>query len=274
MMGPGMKRLWMTAARAIVAALPRPAFELVRRAELACQLLQGKGLTTTIANQVRAVVPLLPPAGAVVLDVGAHRGAWGRTLLELAGDRVGWLVAFEPAGGLGPGLEGVPRTRWVRAAVGDREGTAVLHHMSAEGSLASLHRRRLDHLGLPGSVAAAETVPVTTLDAFVAREGLTRVDLVKMDVEGHELAVLRGAEGLLRARAVGAIAFEFGDAALDAGTRFRDLWDLLTAHGFHIGRVVPPGRLLPIRRYTADLETFAETNYVAVRGGASGPAAG
>jgi hypothetical protein len=51
-------------------------------------------------------------------------------------------------------------------------------------------------------------VATVTIDALCAARGITGIDLLKVDVEGAELEVLRGAEGLLRASAVRAIYAE------------------------------------------------------------------
>jgi hypothetical protein len=52
-------------------------------------------------------------------------------------------------------------------------------------------------------------VPVTTLDRFAATRGIDRVSLLKIDVEGFEPEVLRGAKGLLRAGAIDLVLFEY-----------------------------------------------------------------
>src|SRR5262249_40387594 len=54
-------------------------------------------------------------------------------------------------------------------------------------------------------------VPITTLDAHAATEDLEHIDFLKIDVEGFELDVLRGARGLLRDGRVRQILLEIGD---------------------------------------------------------------
>ncbi len=50
----------------------------------------------------------------------------------------------------------------------------------------------------PGARVVEDAMPMTTIDETVARAGAPRVDFVKMDIEGSELAALRGAEATLR----------------------------------------------------------------------------
>jgi hypothetical protein len=87
--------------------------------------------------------------------------------------------------------------------------------------------------------------------------------LLKMDIEGHELAALRGAEALLEGRRISAMAFEFGAPATEADVTFRQLWDHLTERGYKLARIVPWARLLPINDYELSLESSPRANYVA-----------
>jgi hypothetical protein len=91
---------------------------------------------------------------------------------------------------------------------------------------------------------------------------------MKMDIEGHELSALRGAANALGTGVIRALAFEFGSGNINSRTFFRDYWELLTkSHNYRIRRVLPGGRLLPVDRYSEELEYFrGVTNYVAVHG--------
>ena len=85
-----------------------------------------------------------------------------------------------------------------------------------------------------------------------------------MDVEGHELFVLRGARQSLASRKIGALSFEFGCGNINSRTFFRDFWELLTGAGFSIWRITPSGKYLPVGDYYEDLEYFRGlANYVA-----------
>ncbi len=247
----------------ITTIMPLSSLGLMRRAEIVCQLMQGKGLgAANLEAEAAAIVPLLPERGAVVLDVGAHKGRWTRALLACAETRISRLFAFEPSTASLEHLAGIGGVEVVAAAVSDRDGSAMLYSTEPGASLGSLYQRRLDHLG--ATHTPQEIVRLVTLDTFADERGICVIDFMKMDIEGNELAALRGSARLLAARRIRALSFEFGDCNLDGRTYFRDLWDMLTAVGFKIFRIVPLARLLPIHRYTTDLETFEPTNYVAV----------
>jgi FkbM family methyltransferase len=139
---------------------------------------------------LRALRRALPP-DAVVLDIGANIGAFSLAFAALC--PAGTVHAFEP-GGLSHGYlarnvaaNGPVDVRPHRLALSDRTGELTFHCDAADPGAA--------HLAAAGE--GGETVPVTTLDAWAAGAGLPRVDLVKLDVEGNETAVLRGAREIL-----------------------------------------------------------------------------
>ena len=49
-----------------------------------------------------------------------------------------------------------------------------------------------------GAYVSTQHAITDTLDNFISRQGIERLDLIKMDVDGHELPILRGAEAILR----------------------------------------------------------------------------
>ena len=124
-------------------------------------------------------------------------------------------------------------------------------------------QRNLAHKGL--RLDREEAVSVVTIDEFVSERGLTRVDFMKIDVEGHDLDVLKGSEKSLRSGLIRALSFEMGGANVDTRTFFRDFWDLLSACGFDLWRVSPTFGLIPVTRYMERDEVLVTTNYMATR---------
>jgi FkbM family methyltransferase len=138
----------------------------------------------------------------------------------------------------------------------DHEGSITLYAPEAGSALASPHQRR-------HPVARwdpLESVRMKRLDSVVPELELTRIDLLKLDVEGHELAALRGADQTLRSGVIETIQFEFGGCAIDSRVFLRDFFELLSER-FAISRVVQDG-LFPIE-YSELHEVFTTTNYVA-----------
>jgi FkbM family methyltransferase len=138
-----------------------------------------------------AHLPDLLRDATVFVDVGAHNGAY--SLLARA-VRPGITVhAFEPAPSARARLERNLAANDVQGiivhsvALGDRTGVAPLYVTGTGGVESSL---------LPGFRSGTESVEVrtATLDAV----GIPRVDVIKIDTEGTEAAVIRGAAGTIQ----------------------------------------------------------------------------
>jgi FkbM family methyltransferase len=203
--------------------------------------------------------------GGVLVDVGAHTGAYARELVRVYGDTLESLHCFEPSRELVPELQRLAgdRVRVNSVALGRTATTGELWKVRDRPTLGSLTQRRLDHHEL--AMHERETVEIITLDDYAEGAGLGRIDLLKIDVEGHELDVLHGATRLLAEQRIRCIQFEFGGCNIDTRTYFQDFWYLLAVqHGFAIYRIAPL-RLARVRHYSEACEVFMTTNYLAVR---------
>jgi hypothetical protein len=96
----------------------------------------------------------------------------------------------------------------------------------------------------------------------MAKENINHLDLLKIDIEGSELAALRGLGEQLEPLLVEVIQFEYGGTALDAGITLRDLYQLLCERGYVIAKLLP--RALELRSYQPWMEHYAYANYVAL----------
>jgi FkbM family methyltransferase len=147
-------------------------------------------------DDVRELLLGLVDDDAVVLDVGANIGWWSIPLARKLARHGGRVIAFEPVPANRARLEwaiaanGVQATVAVAAvALGDTPGELGMWLKSEEtgagsGTAALVTGDGPTHL----------RVPVVTLDAWAAEHALTRCDLMKLDIEGAELMMLRGAE--------------------------------------------------------------------------------
>ena len=179
----------------------------------------------------------------LVLDIGANVGQYA-TALRQAG-YTGRMVLFEPGSEAHRTLSIAARSDplWEvadRAALGDEDGTAVLHtfNRSDMNSLAPL--RAVGNEAFPRLAAAGdEEVPVRRLDAVFDRHvhAGERV-FAKLDTQGTEGAVLRGAEGVIDR--IAGIQIELPIVALyDRTDGFFDLVGAITGRGFELAMITP-----------------------------------
>ncbi len=134
--------------------------------------------------------------GAVLFDVGANIGTYAIPVARLVGP-TGRVVAFEPNRPTRAclrqnlRLNRLGNVTVVPCAAG--EVAERRHLVVTEKNLGEVHLA-------PNGTDGDARVTVTTLDAEYRRLGLTRVDYLKLDIEGHELAALQGARELLRSQ--------------------------------------------------------------------------
>jgi FkbM family methyltransferase len=186
-------------------------------------------------NEMHAVAGTLRP-GMCFVDVGANQGLF--TLLAAAAvGPSGTVHAFEPSprerAHLQSNIElnSLTNVHVYPVALGSAHSTA---------SLSVSDREHPGHNTLGGfsyretSQAYSIEVAVQTLDEVVDREGLNRIDLMKIDVEGSETAVMRGAvETLRRFRPV--IIAEANETALgQMGSSTKELLDLIRGQGYEV----------------------------------------
>src|SRR5207302_11449154 len=199
----------------------------------------------------------------VVCDVGANVGEYTAELIARLGDGVK-IYCFEPSEGafaaLSDRFAGRPGIELCNFGLSDREGTMVLYTNPVESGLASLYHRRLAHVGK--ELHPGEPVRLRRLEDFCRERGIARIGFLKLDVEGHELSVLRGGGRLLETNAIDVIQFEFGGCNIDSRTYFRDFFELLNPR-YTLYRVLRAG-LARIQTYRETFELFTTTNYLVV----------
>ncbi len=243
-------------------------FELMRD-----QALDGMGIgaaagevATSGEREVLEVVKRRAGEGPIVVfDVGANRGAYTMLALDMLGAQAK-ITAFEPdraavrcfdVNGIAASLRatGSPfKVDLLPFALSDTTGASAFNAYE-DPSLSSFHARRLMLRGMPAVVEKRR------LDDVCEERTVDHIDLLKIDVEGHELHVLRGAAGMIERGAIDAIQFEFGGANVDSRTFLRDFFDLLSPR-YAIHRVTRDG-LVPVE-YHERHEAFSTTNFLAL----------
>ncbi len=231
--------------------------------------LNGKGSGSQFINsgEIEAVASLLPTSEKItIFDVGANNGAWALWLSEKLGNEKSHYFLFECADYCYPQIVNranqLPNKKLFNVAITDQIGEVTLYCPTRGSGLASLHKRK--DVGIMQETYVQTVVQATTVDAIAEAEGVEHIDLLKLDIEGHELAALFGAHKYLSEGRIQLIQFEFGSANINSRTYFRDFFDLLDGYGYTISRILPSGKLRHVDQYSEGLEYFrGATNYIA-----------
>ena len=152
--------------------------------------------TGTWEKEIADLIAQSVPIGSIALDVGAHRGFFGG-VMALNGARQVW--AFEPNPGNVAALNGLLELNpelpieVLPVAVTDHDGTAMFDLMP-EDTMGKLSGSEFQY-GVDSE--AKFKVEVRSLDSLLAERNWQGVGIIKIDVEGAELSVLKGATTLL-----------------------------------------------------------------------------
>jgi FkbM family methyltransferase len=222
--------------------LPFGAYWLVQNDTASMAILHG-----AFEPQEYGFVERFLQPGMTVLDIGAHHGFYSL----LASRKVrpnGRVISFEPS----------PRER---RRLSRHIRLNLCKNVSVEGIALGSCARQAELFVVGGmqtghnslrQPAVAEpyrrvVVSVLTLDEYLGRQGIHHVDFIKLDVEGAEMEVLRGASGLLRCHPRPIILCEVEEVRTQPwGYHAREIIDELGAYGYSFFRPVTPGNLEPV----------------------------
>lgn len=204
---------------------------------------------------------------SAVFDVGANVGDWTERALQALQERdmsTFSVHAFEPApeqytrllerlgGALATG-----RLTVARAALSAESGTArftVTGPLTGTSALSS------------GSPAGGHEVDVDvlSLDDVAELGAVKEILLVKVDTEGNDFNVIRGAASLLRQRRIAVLQFEYNWRWVGFGRSLKNVFDAIDGSDYVFGRLTQD-RIEIHEAWDPELEHYFETNYVLVR---------
>ena len=256
----------------------------------------GQDLIATLADGVQIVVPAIPEGvglymkggyegaetvhlfqrfmkqGHVFFDVGANMGFFTFLGAKSCGS-TGHVYAFEPQGNLTKYLE--------RTVVLNKYGTRVTVACAAvsndHGSQATLYyAANRDGTGIPSlfahewlDAASGMCVPTVSVDGYRQEKGIARVNVIKIDVEGAEMLVLRGMQHTLEETPPDLIVLEVLPATLSfrniekgaplkqasMAATLENVVQFLTVYGYEPRRILRDGHLGRIYNH-ADLQSI------------------
>lgn len=199
------------------------------------------------ATDVRALEALVRP-GDVIADIGANIGYLSMHLARLTGP-TGHVHAFEPLAHLHPvvalnaTMNGLPTISVHPLVVTGDSGARAAAAIPDNEAACAYFKPSSDGVG----------VTTTRLDDFADQCGIVRFDVVKIDVEGGEVGVLRGADRLISdpARRPRVFMIEVANAQLARfGHRLEDIHNALTEFGYRAS-IHRNGRFDPVANPSA-----------------------
>ena len=231
---------------------------LARQNHLGDHLLAGDYEESELSFVRRVLRP-----GMVALDIGANEGLYSLFLARSVGSK-GTVVAFEPSQRERQRLQ---VNLWINLARNVRvEGSAL----SAEEGDSNLFVVETGETGCnslrPPAVQSSTrmvSVSTTTLDHYLRRNSMLRIDFMKIDVEGAEWSVLQGAKILLTTPPRPFVMIEVSDLRTRPwGYHSREIGMVLRDFGYDLFRPVAHGELVPAAM--DDIEDGSYYNVIAV----------
>jgi FkbM family methyltransferase len=235
-----------------------PITQLNRAIEILYFKIENDNATLESNGEFRVISCLQGLQLTVFVDVGANRGVWSLAVSKRHPE--GKIFAFEASPvtfvWLKNNLAGTPAVTMFNLGLYNSEGTLDFMQNDDDG-LSSLIPTK------ENADAEKMTVEVTTIDDFVRDQKLTHIDFLKIDTEGADYAVLQGAVEMLRAGKINIIQFEYGFVSVDTKNLLKDYYELLTTHGYVVGKIYPSS--VEFRDYDRTMENFIGPNFIAVK---------
>lgn len=191
--------------------------------------------------------------GMIVFDAGANVGELTLLFSRFVGEN-GSVHAFEAASAVYHKLELVCAAAARRnvalnhLALSDKNGSIRLHvYDDALSSFNSEAMRPLKNYGLDFEPTGVEETPATTVDDYCESRKIHCIDLLKIDVEGAELQVMRGARKMLQSKRIRCLTFEFGQTTFDMGNTAEEIEVFLAEMDYKIRNIVEGDAIFPGR---------------------------
>lgn len=217
-------------------------------------------------NFLQTMLPAIDRAGSCVVDIGANEGNFIDA--ALGASRHLSILAVEPHPRTFSRLKArfAPhrgRVDLVNVGAGDEDATLLLYDHGGQAGTEHASYLRDAIESVHHSTATSIQTQVRRMDDVIAERG-AKVAAIKIDVEGFELAVLRGLRRTIASHDVAFIMLEFNEMNTLSRTFVRDI--IAELPHYRPYRILPKGRLLAITPYKPMFaEIFAYQNLAFIR---------
>jgi FkbM family methyltransferase len=186
--------------------------------------------------------------GMTCIDIGANIGYFTMLMAKRVGPR-GSVISFEPTQNSldllrrNIQLNGFDNVVAENLALSDYNGAARFHE-GPPGYEVYNSIGRITHPSAKDQSFTARSVSCVTLDDYLAARNIEKVDVIKIDVEGAELSVLRGMEKTLQTNPNARLIVEFAEQTTRGfGYSAKEIGDWLTKRGWRLALFNSRGRI-------------------------------
>ena len=236
--------------------------ELSSHIESLAALSLGKGFNSLDkSTEVNSLKKFLTSEPLLAIDIGANVGDYSTALIsEFPSINI---HTFEPSATnieiLYKRFENNPKIKIIPKAISTISGVTKLFSDNPGSGMASLTKRNLSHFNI--SFDCEESIETISFNEYYLHNIPNQIiDIVKIDIEGHELQALQSFGSSITHTRV--IQFEFGGTHIDSRNYFRDFWDFFEKNNFSLFRITPYGHI-KIKEYNERDECFISMNYIA-----------
>lgn len=202
----------------------------------------------------------------IVFDVGANIGDHAKYILKINPDVK--VYCFEPVlntynkliNNLTPYIE-KGKVIANNYGLSSEDGDADMFIYEELSGNNSLHFNQVYNLNQKD--LNKEKIRLTTLTKYVSENNITKIDYLKIDVEGHESKVIEGASELIEKKLIKCIQFEYNSNWKVADSKFENVFNKLSTYGYKFYRLAIWGKI-PVRHFKIKLENYKHSNYVAI----------
>ncbi|MEQ9219066.1 MAG: FkbM family methyltransferase [Cyclobacteriaceae bacterium] len=198
----------------------------------------------------------------VLFDVGANIGQYSKWLVDFFPEAE--IHAFEPSHSTFAQLEYNLRNENVRlnqCGLGKVIDTLTLYNSAEKehSQHGTIYKEVLSELLDKGELVE-EVIRIETIDHYCEENQISQIDFLKIDTEGHELDVLKGAKRMLSTSSIKHIQFEFNEMNIISRVFLKDFYELL--EGYHFYRL-HTDQLIKLGSYHSANEIFQFQNILA-----------
>lgn len=198
----------------------------------------------------------------IIFDVGANRGNYSRNIKKRFPNSK--IYCFEPNPYIFEKINENKENNLLAFNIGmsskEGEQKMFLSKDDINGELSSLNEDVIKVIHQQKNTNSVN-IKTTTIDKFCKDKQINNIDLLKIDTEGHELEILKGASAMIAQKRIRVIQFEFNEMNIISRTFLRDFYDLLKEYDFYR---LSEKELIDIRKYKTINEIFRFQNIVAI----------